>query len=159
MFIESSQQTRDSNNLLKKTNTHNATTPSFSEILDRTLSSRTDSGPRNLAFTCAKNDILTIARSDPEAAKRLAHDYTYNSLGSPLLDLSDRPNIRYSLTGELVTAETAKYFQQISQAMQKQCETLYRQELSKGTPAVEILEKIFSVHDAMPTRFKEMLGI
>jgi len=131
----------------------------FSSILGQALFSKSDLTDRKVELAHARNEILSLAKDDASAASRLAYDYTYNSLGSPLLDLSDRPNIRYSLTGELVNSKTQAYFEQINQAIQRQCDTLYRQETSKGTPAVEILEKIFSIHDSMPLRFREMLGI
>lgn len=103
--------------------------------------------------------MLKAAKSDPEEAEKLAFGYAHNSLAHALLDVSDRPNIRYSATGELVTPETEAYFAKISQAMQEQCSYLYNSEKSKGTPAEQILEKIFEFHDSMPLAFKNMLAL
>jgi hypothetical protein len=160
MRIEANQKTGDSfYNSVRNRDARTMQSAEFSSFLGQALFSKSALADRNVELARARNDILSLARTDPHAASKFAHDYTYNSLGSPLLDLSDRPNIRYSLTGELVTSKTQAYFQQISQAIQRQCDTLYRQEISKGTPAVEILEKIFSIHDSMPLRFREMLNI
>lgn len=103
--------------------------------------------------------MLKAAKSDPEEAEKLAFGYAHNSLAHALLDVSDRPNIRYSATGELVTPKTEAYFAKISRAMQERCMHLYNSEKNKGTPPVEILEKIFEFHDSMPLAFKNMLAI
>ncbi len=102
--------------------------------------------------------MLDAARADPQEAAKLAYGYAHNALGFELLDLSDRPNIRYSATGELVTPKTQAYFAKISQAMQIKSSHLYSSGIAKGTSHTEILEKIFDFHDALPERFKDMLG-
>ncbi|EPJ75550.1 hypothetical protein CFII64_29304 [Pseudomonas sp. CFII64] len=102
--------------------------------------------------------MLEIARSNPSDASELAFGFAHNSLNMELLDVSDRPNIRYSATGELVSSETSRYFAEIRSAMQKERAGLYQSELEKGTPPSEILEKIFDFNDTMPTRFLEMAG-
>jgi hypothetical protein len=103
--------------------------------------------------------MLKAAKSDPEEAEKLAFGYAHNSLAHALLDVSDRPNIRYSATGELVTPKTEAYFAKISQAMQERCTHLYNSEKNKGTTPVEILEKIFEFQDSMPLAFKNMLAL
>lgn len=76
-----------------------------------------------------------------------------------LLDVSDRPNIRYAGTGELVTPKTEAYFAKISDQMQRQCATIYRQEVEKGTSSEQILEKLFEFQDSMPKTFQDMLAV
>jgi hypothetical protein len=102
---------------------------------------------------------LEVAKANPEEGKKIAHGYAFNYLAHALLDVSDRPNIRYSGTGELVTPKTEAYFAKISQEMQRQCANLYRQEIKKDTSADQILEKIFEFHDSMPKEFQDMLGL
>ncbi|OCR24988.1 hypothetical protein AFK24_10815 [Pseudomonas syringae] len=102
--------------------------------------------------------MLEIARSNPTDASELAFGFAHNSLNMELLDVSDRPNIRYSATGELVTSKTSRYFAEIRSAMQKERSALYQSELKKGTSPSEILEKMFEFNDTMPTRFLEMAG-
>jgi hypothetical protein len=105
-----------------------------------------------------RNRMLEIARSNPSDASELAFGFAHNSLNMELLDVSDRPNIRYSATGELVSSETSRYFAEIRSAMQKERAGLYQSELEKGTPPSEILEQIVDFNDTMPTRFLEMAG-
>jgi hypothetical protein len=102
---------------------------------------------------------LEQARASPERGEEITHGYAFNYLAHALLDLSDRPNIRYSGTGELVTPKTEAYFARISRNMQDQCANIYRQEMRKSTPADQILEKIFEFHDSMPKDFRDMLGM
>jgi hypothetical protein len=133
----------------------------FREILNSATSSKSSLDQRkNLEDKMReRNYMLEAARENSQVAEELAYGYAHNSLAFALLDLSDRPNIRYSATGELVTPKTQEYFNRISQAVQQQCANLYRQEVAKKTPPAEILEKIFSFHDSMPKDFKAMLGI
>ena len=105
-----------------------------------------------------RNRMLEIARSNPSDAWDLAFGYAHTSLNMELLDVSDRPNIRYSATGELVTSETSRYFAEIRSAMQKERSALYESEINQGTPPSKVLEKIFDFNDTMPTRFLEMAG-
>ncbi|MFJ5299521.1 hypothetical protein ACIQAL_23750 [Pseudomonas sp. NPDC088368] len=149
--------------LSRPANTHQVATTSsdlFSDTLKNTLPSRTARDMTHSAdLIRERNYMLEKAKTSPSEAATLAFGYTHNSLSSALLDLSDRPNIRYAATGELVTPLTEQYFSHMSQTMQQHCNNLYRQEVSKGTPAEEILQKIFNFHDSMPARFKGMLGL
>lgn len=72
--------------------------------------------------------MLAIARSNPSGASELAFGFAHNSLNMELLDVSDRPNIRYSATGELVTSKTSRYFAEIRSTMQKERSALYQSE-------------------------------
>lgn len=160
MHIELSSRTIDSaGSSVKNDNNVRSKNEKFSDILSQTFRPKSDLTTRNVELACSRREILHAASINSKTAMKLANDYAHNALGSPLLDLSDRTNIRYSLTGEPVTSKSSQYFQQISQAMQRQCETLYQQETAKGTPAITILEKIFSLHDTLPPRFRDMLGI
>lgn len=114
--------------------------------------------PGAVSYLEHKNHMMNIARSDPAEAAALAYGYAHNSLSGELLDCSDRPNIRYSATGELVTPATSAYFARTYLAMQKERTELYQAELSKGTHSADILEKIFDFNESMPTRFLEMAG-
>ncbi len=123
----------------------------FRPTLDETL--------RTAERVAMRSSMLEAANADPIMAEKLAYGFTYNYLDSAMLDLSDRPNIRYAATGELVTPTSERYFATISEAMQCQCSSLYRQEKIKGTPDSDILEKVFEFHDSMPEPFRDMLAI
>jgi hypothetical protein len=100
-----------------------------------------------------------LEEANPEVAEELAREYAFNSLSHALLDLSDRPNIRYWATGELVTPKTEAYFSKISIEMQARCQRLYREEVEKGTSPDQILKKIFTFQESMPKAFRDMLAI
>lgn len=105
-----------------------------------------------------RDDIMRDARSSPEEAYKLAHTYAFNSLTMPLIDVTDRDDIRYSGNGELITEESSAYYLQTMLAMQKERGELYRTEMEKGTPPTEVLEKILKFNDSLPSRFLDMNG-
>lgn len=105
-----------------------------------------------------RDQIISAAKADPTKASWLVDLYAYNSLGGPLLDMSDQDRIRYSASGELVTAESTAYFTRTSLAAQRGLTELYQREAAKGLPAVDILEKIFDYIDTQPLRFQEMIA-
>lgn len=109
--------------------------------------------------TRSREHWLKVARTNPEEGKTLAYGYAHNYLAHAMLDVSDRPNTRYSGTGELVTPKTEAYFAKIGQEMQRQCANMYREEVNKGTSPDRILEKIFEFHDSMPKAFRDMIAI
>lgn len=113
----------------------------------------------NIDRTQEREYMLRVAKENPQEADKLAYGYAHNSLGHALLDLSDRPNIRYAATGELVTVQSQNYFHSVGQDMQQQLSSLYQQEINKGTPSYLILEKIFTFQDSMPQKFKDMLAM
>jgi hypothetical protein len=98
------------------------------------------------------------ARTSSEDAYRLAHSYAFNSLTMPLIDVTDWDNIRYSGNGELITEESSAYYTKTMLAMQKERADLYRSEIGKGTPPVDILEKILKFNDSLPPRFLDING-
>lgn len=133
----------------------------FDAVLSKTVWYKPEMSEETRAVDRSKTrqQMLALANTSAEYAESLAFGYAHHALGHALLDVSDRPNIRYSATGELVTSKTERYFATISQAMQEQCSALYKQEKSKGTGPVDILEQIFQFHDAMPKPFRSMLGM
>lgn len=143
------------------TNPKRLATGAFNTMLEQATELRPilDEKARTSERVALRTSMLEAANADPQMAENLAYGFTYNYLDSAILDLSDRPNIRYTATGELVTPQSERYFKTISEAMQRQCANLYQQEKSKGTPDSEILEKVFNFHDSMPKPFKDMLAM
>lgn len=136
-------------------------TPSFAKMLDKTMNCyRPDRQPvgRILSNQQLREDIMMEARASSEDAYRLAHSYAFESLTMPLIDVTDRDNIRYSGNGELITAESSAYYTKTMLAMQKERADLYRTEIGKGTPPVEVLEKILQFNDSLPSRFLDING-
>jgi 7-cyano-7-deazaguanine synthase in queuosine biosynthesis len=134
-------------------------TSSFGKVLEETMNCyRPDRRPvgRILTNQQIREDIMMEARTSPEDANRLAHSYAFNSLTMPLIDVTDRDNIRYSGNGELITAESSAYYTNTMLAMQRERIKLYRAEIEKGTPPVEILEKVLKFNDSLPPRFLDM---
>lgn len=157
VFARSSIESR--NSVLNKPS--HAPTSTFADVLRETApKSPALSEPARLEERAqGRKRSLDVAKANPEEGQKIAHGYAFNYLAHALLDVSDRPNIRYSKTGELVTPKTEAYFAQISQEMQRQCANLYRQERKKDTAPDQILEKIFEFHDSMPKKFQDMLGL
>lgn len=134
-------------------------TPSFGKVLEETMNCyRPDRRPvgRILSNQQIREDIMMEARTSPKNAYTLSHSYAFNSLTMPLIDVTDRDKIRYSGNGELITAESSAYYTKTMLAMQKERIDLYRTEIEKGTPPVELLEKILKFNDALPSRFLDM---
>lgn len=119
----------------------------FKDALEETITSKIkrDQDIRVTERRRERNYMLEAARADPFEAQKLAYGYAHNALSSPLLDLSDRPNVRYASTGVLVTTESQRYFTIISQAMQRRCSDLYQQEISRRTPRQKYWRKYSSL--------------
>lgn len=107
------------------------------------------------------NSFSQAAHADPKLAEKLAYDYSHDPL-VPWLDFSDHTNgtgpIRYAATGQPVTEESEGYFNRFSSAELQNRVDLYNSEKAKGTPAADILDKIFGYIDTLPTRYKEMIN-
>jgi hypothetical protein len=102
--------------------------------------------------------LMAGVRADRDQAVRMLNLYTFNSLGGPLLDMTDPDNIRYSGTGERVTPESSEYFAKVSYLAQRQLASLYQSETAKGAEPADILEKVYDFHEALPERFLGMLA-
>lgn len=101
------------------------------------------------------------AHEDPKRAEELAYERSHGPC-APWLDFSEHINgtgpIRYALTGEPVTEESEAYFNSIASAELQHRIDLYDAEKAKGTPAADILDKIFGYMDTLPARYREMMG-
>ncbi|WP_397449751.1 hypothetical protein [Pseudomonas sp. NA-150] len=100
--------------------------------------------------------VLGEAKADPEKADMFAQSYAYDSLDSPLMDCSELPIMRIASTGEIYTGEIHSYYSQVRNEMQVGRSALYQAEIAKGTPGINILEKIFAYNDALPDEFKRL---
>jgi hypothetical protein len=131
----------------------------FSKVLSETRSCFEPDRRRDgkvLSNQQFREKIMNDARSSPEAAYKLLNTYTFNSLTMPLYDDTDEDYRRYSGNGEMITAESEAYFGKIMQAAQRERNELYRFEMEKGTPPIDILEKILAFNDSLPPRFLDM---
>lgn len=116
------------------------------------------------AIVSSTNDYRTHtihkARSDSSEAEQLLAFNTAPGNGAfPLIDISNWPTVRYSVSGELQTPESEAYFSEISKSASKARIDLVQAERSKGTPAADILEKVLALNSALPTRYKAMANI
>ncbi|SHH08952.1 hypothetical protein [Pollutimonas bauzanensis] len=89
-------------------------------------------------------------------------DVVYNDDASDaLVDLTDYMNggpIRYTKTGEPVTAESEAYFNKTGQLYRSQKIALYETEMKKGTALDEIYQKLADLTAQQPERFLGMKG-
>lgn len=132
---------------------------SFGKILTEAITCyKPQQRPEGRVFTNQelREDIMRNARSSSEEAIKLAQSYAFESLTMPLIDVTDWDNIRYSGNGELITAESSAYYTKTMLAMQRERAELYRTEIGKGTPPVDVLEKILKFNDSLPSRFLDM---
>lgn len=95
---------------------------------------------------------------DPIWAEKAAFLYGCEYIESPLLNVSEWPTIRIAATGEIYTPEKAAYFKQITDLFHERRVELYKNELSKGTPPLEIIDKIFNYNETLPEDFQRMSG-
>lgn len=79
-----------------------------------------------------------------------------NTLTFELIDIADYPIIRYAVTAEPVTKESTTYFSTTLTSLLEQRKQLYAVEKSRQTPDMNILEKLLSLNDQLPDRFKKM---
>lgn len=123
----------------------------------RDLLSATVSGVRSDS-TLSKM-VSKSAHEDPVQAEKLAYDYSHCQQ-VPWLDFSEHTKgtgpIRYAATGQPVTEESEAYFNSVSSAVLQHGTDLYNTEKAKGTPAADILDKLFGYFDALPARYNEM---
>lgn len=100
------------------------------------------------------NEIL----SNPEVADMRVRDYAHESLGVVAYSIAEYPILRLVTTGEIYTPEVQAEYDSIWKEWQHGRLSLYETELSKGTPAAEILKKIWQYNDTMPADFLKRAG-
>ena len=123
-------------------------------------SAMTQGGNTTSTSSDYRTHIINSAKSDAmEAEKLLAYNIAPNSGAFPLIDISDWPTVRYSVSGELQTPESEAYFSDISKMASKARTELVQAERSKGTPTADILEKVLALNGALPPRYKAMANI
>ncbi|MDR2839141.1 MAG: hypothetical protein LBV49_11355 [Azonexus sp.] len=111
--------------------------------------------------------ILRCAKEDPAHGDDLAKGIAYGSTdaygnfdpnASPLMDISMWPTTYYSHTGGLVTPENLAAFKAENVKAHSDMITLYQAEKTKGTPAADILEKLFRYMDTRSDSYLNILG-
>ena len=131
---------------------------SVTEAAATTLASKQDVAPASGGNY--RNRLLDSARADPqEAEKLLAFNTAPDSGAFPLIDISNWPTVRYSVSGELQTPESEAYFAGVATSASKARLDLLQQERAKGTPPAEILDKVLALNSALPPRYKAMANI
>lgn len=100
--------------------------------------------------------ILRDAEADPNYAMEALGLYVYQSFGGPLLDITDPDNIRYTVTGELVTPQSIAYYAKTAAVVKKELADLYQREKNLGTPPAQALKKVFCLLETQPRAFLEM---
>ncbi|MDN2698820.1 hypothetical protein O0882_21105 [Janthinobacterium sp. SUN073] len=104
--------------------------------------------------------LVDSAKADPaEAEKLLAINTAPDNGAFPLIDISNWPTVRYSVSGELQTPESEAYFAGVAASASKARVELLQQERAKGTPPAEILDKVLALNSALSPRYKAMANI
>ncbi|MBB5610887.1 MULTISPECIES: hypothetical protein [unclassified Janthinobacterium] len=114
----------------------------------------------NAESTNYRAQLLNAAKADPvKAEKLLAFSTAPESGAFPLIDISQWPAVRYSVSGELQTPQSQAYVSETAASAAKARDALLHAERSKGTPAAAILEKVLALNSALPLRYKAMANI
>lgn len=106
------------------------------------------------------NRILDLYKSNPEEATKAAKDYTYNN---DLLLIPTPTSLKIEdsrfLDGTPVTdkAYIGRFESEAGNFRQQRIE-LYESEKPKGTPAAEIMRKLFDMYDNLPDAYKLKIG-
>lgn len=102
-----------------------------------------------------------LANGSPDGeewADNTAFLYGCETVDSPLLYVGEWPTIRIAATGEIYTPEKQAYFKEIAELYHGGRVELYKNELAKGTPPLEIIDKIFDYNETLPDEFRKMSG-
>jgi len=91
-------------------------------------------------------------------------DHTTTGGVGPLLDASGYlPGgdgiLRYSGSGEPVTAESQAYFNAAEASFRQERMHIYESEKAKGTPPADIYDKLASAMDQQPERYRGMMSL
>lgn len=105
--------------------------------------------------------VLNDVKEYPSWGEQFTRDFAYDKsfeTGGPLVDISAYPTVRYTYTGELVTESNLAAFKSEAAAVRMGKSALYEAEKAKGTPDVEILEKLFRYTDTQPDSYLNIIG-
>lgn len=104
--------------------------------------------------------VLRDAQSDPVFAKKMAEQFANNDSyekHGPMVNITVNP-IRYSFTGEVVTDKNLAEFKAEAEKVTTGRIALYQAEKAKGTPDVQILEKLFTYVDGQSDNYLSKLN-
>lgn len=101
--------------------------------------------------------LLADIAERPDWADQWMNMFIADSQGSPLFTLSCNPP-RFVESGEIYTEEKQEYLFRIAAPYQEGRKKLYETELAKGTPMLEIVEKVFRYNCTLPEDFRKMTG-
>ena len=101
------------------------------------------------------------AHADPKLAEQLASGYAntewHRMLDFTAFDAGTGP-VKYSATGEPVTAESEARYGQQAEVLRGKSSELYELEKSKGTPAADIFDKLLSLINSQPADFRAAIN-
>lgn len=104
--------------------------------------------------------LLSTAQNDHKKAEALLlANISPDKEAFPLIDFTDWPIVHYAISGELQTAESEDYFNNISTAAATIRSAIVECERAKGEPTFSILEKVLALNSALPERYKAMANI
>jgi hypothetical protein len=108
-----------------------------------------DSSAPTETVTPAQQNLLNAAKSDRASAEKIAYGMAYTP-STIFFDISDQlgtghggdPVTKLSTTGEIVSEDYIKKFNETAPAIDAQRQAIYDSETQKGTDPVEILSKM-----------------
>lgn len=118
-----------------------------------------------------REQLSAMAHADPAMAEDLLHGYTFGfdlmRVNVPLPPGDYPSGTTFSMPatspltdalGRLVTEESSASFEQAADRVRDDRMAIYRSEKAKGTPAADILDKIFTFMDSQPINYQRLSG-
>ncbi|MCD5990833.1 hypothetical protein KDX30_23440 [Pseudomonas sp. CDFA 553] len=146
-------------NRFSQQNKNSLEEPPFAITLkEKTGSVETPVYARSVSTKTECNRLMNEISSNPEVADMRVRDYAHESLGVVAYSIAEYPILRLVTTGEIYTPEVQAEYDSTWKEWQYGRLSLYETELSKGTPAAEILKKLWQYNDTMPADFLKRAG-
>ena len=102
------------------------------------------------------------AHGDSAFAKYMLKSFVFCTDNAPLVDISQTDSwglgVRYTMTGEPVTEESATWYRNETERIREERIALYEDEMSKNTPPAEILDKFIHFMDSQPKHYLELMN-
>ena len=127
----------------------------------KTLAAGEATGTREGVSLSWQTAVIKNTKEFPSWGEKFTHDFAYDDsyqTTGPLVDISNRPTLRYTYTGEVVTDQNLSEFKAEAATARIERIALYEAEKAKGTPNAEILEKLFRYTDSRSDSYLNIVG-
>jgi len=127
----------------------------FSKLLNENLSAPKAKG---IERQDEIGEILRRSRGRDDYADEFMKSYM-NSIGGPLMDYTDPQAVRFTYSGELVTEEAMRYYNEMQQIAKQGYQRIYSEGKAQGRASEQVFEEFLDFTAALPARYKQMASI